>query len=1122
MLALRGVVAVSLVGAVLAALTPGSALATPAPGSALVTPAPGPAPAVPAQSLAPAVESPAATTGRAVDPALVRARQTGQPAEVEALRSETRQVFVKPDGTYVLEQNVRPVRVRQAGRWVPVDTTLREQPDGTVAPAATAVGLAFSGGGNANGNGGAPLARMSRGGKAMELGWSGTLPKPVLNGDTATYPEVMPGVDLQVTADVDGFSHILVVKSRAAAASSALSELTFPLSTSGLSMESDQAGNLEAVDDNGGTIFVAPTPMMWDSEGATSPQAFREGRAPEARQAQMGVKLAGRTLRLRPDRKLMTDPKTRFPIYLDPYFSAARGSWTAVWSNWPDSNYLNSSDVARAGHVESQKNRSFFQMSTGSTIHGKQIIKATLRTYETWSYSCSARKVEAWATNSISKSTTWNKQPAWVTKLSTVNVAKGWGPSCLPGGVEFDVTPQVVDAAAKKWPTVTIGIRATSETDVYAWKKFKNNPTLVIEYNSLPADPVAVDAWSDPGGPCVSGTGRPIISTATPKLWAKLKDVDNSVRGRFEWYNEAGTKTGEYLTALGSTGTAFSATVPQSLYSDGALIRWRVRAEDGKANSLWSPWCEATVDATAPGREPIVTSPGFAENGWSDGVGLAGSFTFDPNGISDVAAYVYGLDTSPKTEVAPGTDGTATIQLTPRHDGPNVLSVRSKDRAGQLGPIRTYVFNVNSGSAPKGHWPLDEGQGTVGADIAGTHPATLYGATWASGKTGMGLRLANAYAQTSGPIVDTGRNFTVTAWARLTGTGATATAVTQEGGRTGAFSLQYSKTDDRWALTRTGSDVDAATTVRALSTAAPRLNEWTHLAGVYDSADRRLSLYVNGKLESSAAFTTQPWNAAGPLTIGRGKVNGAAAEFFPGDIDEVRAYGRAMFADEVADLVNSAATLIGHWRLDEESGLSAADSSGRATAAPATLTGGASWTAGWLDGALALDGVNGYAQTTAPVVNTRSGFTVTAWTQLDYLPTRDTAAVAQPGSRAAGFQLGYDKEQGRWALGMAAADTDTAALVRTRSDAIPAPLEWTHVAGVYDPLAGQLRIYVNGQLSTTTVTSHTSAWNATGPLQLGRSKTAGVFTGYWPGTVDDVRTYDGVLKAEQIAQLAAQ
>ncbi|WP_346433741.1 LamG-like jellyroll fold domain-containing protein [Nonomuraea composti] len=1043
--------------------------------------------------------------------AVAAAREAGQPVEVESMRSETRTVFAQPDGTLKMELNVRPIRVRKEGRWVPVDTTLRLRPDGAVEPVAAAVGLAFSGGGDA------PLARLSRGGKSMELGWTGPLPKPTLSGDTATYAEVMPGVDLQVTADVDGFSHLLVVKSRAAAES--LTELTYPLSAQGVKLEADQAGNLEATDDNGGTLFVAPTPKMWDSEGITSPKALKEGRSPEAREATMGVQLKGRQLRLKPDRKMLTDAKTEFPVYLDPYFSAARNAWTAVWSNWPNSNYLNSSDVARVGHVESQKNRSFFQMNTGSTIHGKQIIKATLRTYETWSYSCSARKVEAWATNSISKSTTWNNQPSWVTLLDTKNVAKGWGASCLPGGVEFDVTPQVVNAAAKSWANVTIGLRATSETDVYAWKKFKNNPSLVIEYNSVPSTPVAADVWSDPGGPCVSGDGRPIISSATPKLWAKLKDTDNSVKGRFEWYNAAGVKTGEYVTPLGSTGTAFSATIPQTLYADGALIRWRVRAEDGKATSAWSPWCEATVDATAPGREPEVSSPQFTENGWSDGVGLPGTFSFGPNGVTDVAAYLWGLDSTPKTEVAPGQDGTATIALTPRHDGPNLLSVRSKDRAGQLGPIRTYVFNINSGKPASGHWPMDEGQGTTAADAAGAHPATLSGATWTTGKTGSALKLAGSYAQTGGPVIDTSRNFTVTAWARLTGTAASATAVTQEGGRTGAFALQYSKADDRWALSLTGSDTDGAPVVRALSAAAPRLNEWTHLAGVYDSATRQITLYVNGRQEGTATVTA-PWNATGPLTIGRGKAGGAASDPWTGDVDEVRAYGRAMFADEVADLVNSAATLVGHWMLDEESGTSAADSSGRSSAA--TLSGAASWTPGWLDGALALDGVNGFAQTSGPAVNTRSGFTVAAWTQLDYLPARDTAAVAQPGGRAAGFQLGFDKEQGRWTLGMSAADTDTAALVRTRSDAIPNPLEWTHVAGVYDALAGELRVYINGRLSATTVTPHLSTWNATGPLQLGRTKAAGVFTGYWPGTVDDVRTYDGVLSAEQIAQLAAQ
>ncbi|MEU7898087.1 LamG-like jellyroll fold domain-containing protein [Nonomuraea sp. NPDC049152] len=1051
--------------------------------------------------------------------ALALARRTSRRVEVDAMRTETRQVFANPDGTLVLEQHARPVRVRQADRWVAADPTLRLRPDGTIAPVATAVELSFSGGGSV------PMARMTRGGKALELNWPGALPKPTLDGDTATYAEVLPGVDLQVKADVDGFSHLLVVKSREAAKNRALAELSFPLKTSGLSMKSTEGGNLEAVDGNGGTIFTATPPLMWDSSGSSTARtlAAGEGSPADARHELMGLRLTGRNLVLKPHRRMIDDPDTKYPVYLDPFFSAARGAWTSVWSNNPSSNFLNANDVARAGHVPGQTNRSFFQMNTGSTIHGKQIIKATLRTYETWSYSCSARKVEAWATNPISKSTTWNNQPTWARILDTVNVAKGWGPACLPGGVEFDVTSQAVDAAAKKWPNMTIGLRATNESDNYSWKKFKNNPSLVIEYNSLPAVPAAADAWSDPGGGCVSGDARPIIPTATPKLWAKLSDADNSVKGRFEWWNAAGVKVGERLTELQGTGSAFNAIVPAGAFADGSLLRWRVRAEDGRATSAWSPWCEATVDASAPGSEPGVSSPEYAEGGWHDGVGRAGTFTFTSNGLTDIAGYAYGLDTAPKVEVAAGQqDGSATIRLTPRHDGPNVLSVRSKDRAGHQGPIRTYVFNVNAGTGPDGHWSLDEGQGTVAADRTGVHQATLTGsAAWAGGRTGLGLRLdgAGGHARTAGPVVSTQRNFTVAAWVRLTSANATATAVSQDGTRTGGFSLQYSKADNRWALSRATADADGASGVRALSEAAPRLGEWTHLAGVYDAAAGELSLYVNGRLESTVAYT-QPWEAAGALAIGRAKLNGAAAEFWPGDLDEVLLYGRAMFGDEVADLVNSAATLVGHWKLDEGTGASAADSSGRSAAA--TLGGNAVWSEGWLDGALAFDGVSGHAQVATPAVNTRAGFTVAAWTQLDYLPTRDASAVSQVGSRASGFQLGYDKEQGRWVLGMAAADTDTAALVRTRSDAVPAPLEWAHVAGVYDPLQGQLRVYVNGRLSDSTITDHVSAWNAIGPLQLGRTKNAGVLTGYWPGTVDDVRTYDGVLSAEQISQLAAQ
>lgn len=1057
--------------------------------------------------------------------ALTAARRGGKPVEVAALRSETRQVTARPDGTLVLEQHARPVRVRRDGRWVAVDPTLEHRPDGSIAPVATAVGLSFSGGGTG------PLASMTRGGKKLELGWRGPLPKPVLEGDTALYPEVLPGVDLRVRADVDGFSHVLVVKTREAAANRALTELAYPISTTALTMKSDRAGNLEAADRDGGIVFTASTPLMWDSSGSPAARTLKAGQGgppadgsspADGRNTAMGVRLDGRSMVLKPDRGMMQDPETTFPVYLDPFFSAARGAWTSVWSNNPNSNFLNANDVARSGHVSGQTNRSFFQMNTGSTIHGKQIIKATLRTYETWSYSCTKRPVEAWATNTIGKSTTWNNQPTWVRRLSTVNVAKGWGSACLPGGVEFDVTSQAVDAAAKKWPTMTIGLRASDERDNYGWKKFKNNPSLVIEYNSLPVAPVAADVWSDPGGSCLTGDQRPVIATPRPTLGARLRDADNAVRGRFEWWNSAGVKVGEWLTPSQSSGSAFSAVIPAGAFADGALIRWRVRGEDGKANSAWSPWCEATVDASAPGKEPLVTSAEYGEGGWNDGVGRAGSFTFAPNGVADVTGYLYGLDATPKTEVGVQADGTATIRLTPRHDGPNVLSVRSRDRAGHQGPIRSYVFNVNSGTPPDGHWTLDDGQGGVGTDHGGDQQVTLYGdAAWTAGRTGQALRLdgVGAHAATTGPVLGTDRNFTVSAWVRLGVATGDATAVGQDGARAAGFALQYAKADNRWVLSRPTADADGATAVRAVSASAPRPGEWTHLTGVYDAAAGELTLYVNGRPEATVPYT-QPWVASGPFTIGRSKAGGAPTAFWPGDVDDVRVYGRAMFGDEVADLVNSAATLVGHWKLDEETGTTAADSSGKGTAA--AVGGGASWTEGWLAGALALDGATGHAQTASPAVNTRSGFTVALWTQLDYLPDRDASAVSQVGSRAPGFQLGYDRAQARWTLGMAAADTDTATVVRTRSDAVPAPLEWTHLAGVYDPLRGELRVYVNGRLSETTITTHASAWNATGPLHLGRTMNAGVLTGHWPGTVDDVRTYDGVLSAEQIAQLAAQ
>lgn len=121
------------------------------------------------------------------------AREQGTPVEVASQTTENSQVLANPDGTFSFVTSAQPVRVKRGDGWVPVDLTLRELADGSVAPVAAPVDLRLSGGG-AN----QPLAVVGRDNREVGLSWPGSLPDPVLDGPTATYHEVLSDVDLVV------------------------------------------------------------------------------------------------------------------------------------------------------------------------------------------------------------------------------------------------------------------------------------------------------------------------------------------------------------------------------------------------------------------------------------------------------------------------------------------------------------------------------------------------------------------------------------------------------------------------------------------------------------------------------------------------------------------------------------------------------------------------------------------------------------------------------------------------------------------------------------------------------------------------------------------------------------
>ncbi|MFD3781151.1 hypothetical protein ACFWS1_34990, partial [Streptomyces sp. NPDC058612] len=138
--------------------------------------------------------------------ALREAAISGKPVEVQGERTESTTTYANPDGrSFRLDQSAVPVRVRaQSGGWVAPDATLEPRADGTLGPKAAVAGVSFSNGGDQ-----ASLVTIAHGGRSLSLGWQGgALPKPVLDGDSAVYPEVLPGVDLRMTATLKGFREV--------------------------------------------------------------------------------------------------------------------------------------------------------------------------------------------------------------------------------------------------------------------------------------------------------------------------------------------------------------------------------------------------------------------------------------------------------------------------------------------------------------------------------------------------------------------------------------------------------------------------------------------------------------------------------------------------------------------------------------------------------------------------------------------------------------------------------------------------------------------------------------------------------------------------------------------------
>jgi len=224
-----------------------------------------------------------------------------------------------------------------------------------------------------------------------------------------------------------------------------------------------------------------------------------------------------------------------------------------------------------------------------------------------------------------------------------------------------------------------------------------------------------------------------------------------------------------------------------------------------------------------------------------------------------------------------------------------------------------------------GRWKLDEGSGTTAADSIGDNDGTLYGDTsWAEGILDGALSFDGDgdYVDCGNdPIFNPSESFSITLWAYINDWGDPwGRSMIGKGGDQdrGGWSVRRFSDDtiDFCGAGLTGDGSGEGENHNMNSTTAPPLNEWFHIACVYD-VNNMAYIYINGEVDRERATTGAVVATDASVYLGtRGNTAGTApdgwgASFFDGMLDDVRFYDHALEETELGPIMEGKVELPG-------------------------------------------------------------------------------------------------------------------------------------------------------------------------------------------------------------------
>ncbi|MFJ9343783.1 FG-GAP-like repeat-containing protein [Streptomyces sp. NPDC101733] len=703
-----------------------------------------------------------------------QAKDSGKEVEVTTEATAHSTTWAQPGGTFKLRVSSLATRAKVGDQWKPIDTTL-ERVQGGFAPKAVNGRVMFSAGSSPQaGEGGrasrgvsrvalvqpavakadgptpewSELVRLNTDGHDLVVSWPGALPAPVISGPRALYENVRPGIDLVMTAQDGGYTHVLVVKDKQAAADPLLGQLNYRLSSPDLTFHLDEASkSVSAQDSQGEEIAGSPTPFMWDSAGKV---AVTEGEpqakpAPEAKDhptlALSGLngaegnhaKAAGATLSaenvltVAPNTQLLNDGDTVYPVFIDPSFKGHKQNWSTFYktdggaSFWNGQNYNSGSGTpeARVGYESTTggTSRAAFIFDFGTQIHGTQIRSANLRMLQTYSWGCTAKAFDVYHTPLINSSSTWNSTNTpefWNKRIAGAVTGHGYkSDSCPDAWVGIDIKPTIEEGSRGAWQNLTLGLRSPNESDASFWKKFQANgesaPYIEVEYNKAPDEPTVAGMDTVPGGLCVTDAPFTKVGKSDVMFEVQGRDGDGNLRAiqMRIWRVRDGKVLFDQEVNPDSYGVART-TLKWELFTPSDTYSWAAvtidydgaRSQEGPAGT--DKPCSFTIDHSQP-TKPTIRSDDFPAPGpdgaeWSKNTLGPGKITVIAGGTNpaDIREFQWSLNHpvyDKKAVPAAGQD-TVTVDVNPDNAGPNLFYVRIVNKAGNLSDPFIYTFYV--------------------------------------------------------------------------------------------------------------------------------------------------------------------------------------------------------------------------------------------------------------------------------------------------------------------------------------------------------------------------------------------------------------------------------------------